>query len=146
MDLRVNQQNLTLWWLSDRSACFLEHGGARESLRDAWSQCIVGLLEPEVLPASSPLAIRLTWPYILHRMMKAYTVIDPSFIVPERLDRPPLLRNPRGGFVSQPEMFLWRNYLFFACCTAPPSFSPHPVPPTQGLYEAGMLLGDKVCY
>ena len=76
--------------------------------------------------------------------MKAYTVLDNTFIVPERLDRAPQLRVPRGSFLSQPELFLWRNYLFFACCSAPPSSSPYPVPPTQGLYEAGLLLGDKV--
>ena len=87
---------------------------------------------------------QLAWPYILHRMMKAYTVLDNTFIVPERLDRAPQLRVPRGSFLSQPELFLWRNYLFFACCSAPPSSSPYPVPPTQGLYEAGLLLGDKV--
>lgn len=133
-----------MWWLADRNACFLEHGGSKESLRDAWSQCIVGLLEHSVLPSSCPLAIQLTWPYILNRMMKAYSVIDSNFIPHERTDRPPQLRIPRVPFISQPELFLWRNYLFFACCTAPPSSRPHPVPPTPGLYEAGMLLGDKV--
>ena len=90
------------------------------------------------------ISLQLAWPYILHRMIKAYSVLDNNFVPSERLDRAPQLRTPRGTFLSQPELFLWRNYLFFACCSAPPSSAPYPVPPTQGLYEAGMLLGDKV--
>ena len=58
-DLRVNLHNLNLWWLADRNACFLEHGGGKESLRDAWSQCIIGLMEQTVLPASCPLAVQV---------------------------------------------------------------------------------------
>ena len=79
MDLRAIQHNLNLGWLSDRPACFLEHGGSRESLRDAWSQCLVGLLKPGFLPARSSLSVRLTWPYILQRMTKAYSVLDPGY-------------------------------------------------------------------
>ena len=110
-------------------------------MRDAWSQCIVGLLEPSMLPSHCPLAVQLTWPYIIQRMLKAYYVVDPGS-ASERPDRLPVLRNPRGGYVSQPEMFLWRNYLFFACCTAPPSTSSPSVNPA--LQEAGRVLGDKV--
>ena len=131
---------MNLWWLADRSACFLEVGGGRSTLRDAWSQCIVGLLEPSILPTQCPRAVQLTWPYILQRMLKAYYIVDPSS-ASERPDRLPTLRNPRGGYVSQPELFLWRNYLFFACSIAPPSSSPMT---HIGIQEAKQVFDDKV--
>ena len=68
-----------------------------------------------------------------------------SFAIPERgADRPPVLRHPRISFVSQPEMFLWRNYLFFASCTAPPSSVPQVSIPFSSLPDPSMVLGDKV--
>lgn len=93
-----------------------------------------------MLPAQCPIAVQRTWPYILQRMLKAYYIVDPSS-ASERPDRFPTLRNPRGGYVAQPELFLWRNYLFFACCIAPPSSSPiaH-----LGIQEAKRVLGEKV--
>ncbi len=45
-----------------------------------------------------------------------------SFVAHEKGDRPPSLKG-RRPVMSTVEMFLWRNYLIFLSCTAPPSTS-----------------------
>lgn len=75
-ELRLSSLNIT--WLADRSSCFLEQGGSRENLRDAWTQCLAGLLEPHVLPDACPTSLHIAWPYAFHRMVKAYAVLDPG--------------------------------------------------------------------
>ena len=77
-ELRFTSHSLNLTWLADRSACFLEQGGNRDSLRDAWTQCLAGLLEPHLLPDACPTSVRIAWPYAFHRMVKAYAVLDPG--------------------------------------------------------------------
>ena len=69
-----------LFWMADRSAIFLEQGGSRNSLRDAWAQCIAGLLEPHLLPAQCPTAVTIAWPYVVDRMKKAYFKLDPGWV------------------------------------------------------------------
>ena len=44
------------------------------------------------------------------------------FVAHEKGDRPPSLKG-RRPVMSTVEMFLWRNYLIFLSCTAPPSTS-----------------------
>lgn len=44
------------------------------------------------------------------------------FVAHEKGDRPPSLKG-RRPIMSNVEMFLWRNYLIFLSCTAPPSTS-----------------------
>ena len=77
-ELRFTSHSLNLTWLADRSACFLEQGGNRDSLRDAWTQCLAGLLEPHMLPDACPTSVRIAWPYAFNRMVKAYAVLDPG--------------------------------------------------------------------
>ena len=43
----------------------------------------------------------------------------PSFIATDKGDKPPSMKGRRPFAVSSPEMFLWRNYVMFACCAAP---------------------------
>jgi len=120
-ELRLSSLNIT--WLADRSSCFLEQGGSRENLRDAWTQCLAGLLEPHVLPDACPTSLHIAWPYAFHRMVKAYAVLDPGGVAHDKGDKPPSLKG-RRPVISSIEMFLWRNYLIFTSCTAPPSTSP----------------------
>ena len=77
-ELRLGHHGLNLIWMADRSSCFLEQGGSRDSLRDAWTQCLAGLLEPHLLPDMCPSSIHIAWPYAYNRMVKAYGVLDPG--------------------------------------------------------------------
>ena len=77
-ELRLSHQSLNLTWMADRSSVFLEQGGSRDSLRDAWAQCLAGLLEPQLLPKLCPSAVLIAWPYSLQRMNRAYAVLDPG--------------------------------------------------------------------
>lgn len=54
--------------------------------------------------------------------MKAPVICFCSFVAHEKGDRPPSLKG-RRPVMSTVEMFLWRNYLIFLSCTAPPSTS-----------------------
>ncbi len=78
IELRLSHQSLNLSWMADRSSCFLEQGGSRDSLRDAWVQCLAGLLEPHLLPEVCPASVHIAWPYMFQRMGKAYAVLDPG--------------------------------------------------------------------
>lgn len=122
-ELRVANQSLNLNWLADRSACFLEQGGSRDSLRDPWALCLAGFMEPHHLPRACHMATRLAWPYIYQRMMKAYQVLDPGGLVAEKSDKPSSIRGRQRPIISSVETFLWRNYFIFASCSAPPSSS-----------------------
>lgn len=122
-ELRVANQSLNLNWLADRGGCFLEQGGSRDSLRDPWALCLAGFMEPHHLPRVCHKATRLAWPYIYQRMMKAYQVLDPGGLVAEKGDKPPSIRGRQRPISSGSESFLWRNYLIFASCCAPPSSS-----------------------
>lgn len=122
-ELRVANQSLNLNWLADRSACFLEQGGSRDSLRDPWALCLAGFMEPQHLPRACHLATRLAWPYIYQRMMKAYQVLDPGGLVADKSDKPSSIRGRQRPIISSVETFLWRNYFIFASCSAPPSSS-----------------------
>lgn len=77
-ELHLGRHGLNLTWMADRSSCFLEQGGSRDSLRDAWTQCLAGLLEPDLLPTMCPSSIHIAWPYAYNRMVKAYGVLDPG--------------------------------------------------------------------
>ena len=77
-ELRLTHQSLNLTWMADRSSCFLEQGGSRDSLRDAWAQCLAGLLEPHQLPELCPTSVHIAWPHAFHRMTKAYYILDPG--------------------------------------------------------------------
>lgn len=44
------------------------------------------------------------------------------FVAHEKGDKPPSIKG-RRPVISSVEMFLWRNYLIFVSCTAPPSTS-----------------------
>lgn len=81
-ELRLAHQNLNIYWMADRTSCFLEQGGSRDGLRDAWAQCVAGLLEPHLLPEVCPTSVHIAWPYAYHRMYKAYAVLDPGLVVP----------------------------------------------------------------
>ncbi|CAI8040481.1 Protein furry homolog [Geodia barretti] len=122
-ELRVTNQALTLTWLADRAACFLEQGGSRAAMRDPWALCLAGLMEPSLLPKACQSATRLAWPYLYHRMAKAYMVLDPAGLVADKGDKPSSMRGKGRPIVSTVETFLWRNYFIFASCSAPPSSS-----------------------
>ena len=77
-EVRLSPQNINLTWMADRSSCFLEQGGNRDSLRDAWALCLAGLLEPNLLPEMCPTSVHIAWPYVFYRMGKAYAVLDPG--------------------------------------------------------------------
>ena len=77
-ELRLGHHGLNIYWMADRTSCFLEQGGSRDSLRDAWAQCVAGLLEPQLLPEVCPTSIHIAWPYAYHRMCKAYAIVDPG--------------------------------------------------------------------
>jgi len=77
-ELRQAHQPLNINRMADRTSCFLEQGGSRDSLRDAWAQCLAGLLEPHLLPEVCPTAIHIAWPYAYQRMCKAYAILDPG--------------------------------------------------------------------
>lgn len=77
-ELRTSHQGLNIYWMADRTSCFLEQGGSRDSLRDAWAQCLAGLLEPHLLPEVCPTSVHIAWPYAYHRMCKAYAILDPG--------------------------------------------------------------------
>ena len=74
----LSNQNLTLLWLADRRTSLLEEGASRKNLRDAWSLCISGLLDPSLLPQMCPTAIHYIWQSIVHRMQKVFQIIDPG--------------------------------------------------------------------
>lgn len=122
-ELRVANQILTLNWLADRAACFLEQGGSRQAMRDPWALCLAGLMEPRLLPQACHLATRLAWPHLYHRMMKAFIALDPAGLVADKGDKPSSMRGRGRPVVSSVETFLWRNYFIFASCSAPPSSS-----------------------
>lgn len=121
--MRVANQSLNLNWLADRAACFLEQGGSRESMRDPWALCLAGLMAPHLLPQVCQTAIRLAWPHLYHRMMRAYMILDPNGLVTEKGDKPSSMRGRSRPVISSVETFLWRNYFIFASCSAPPSTS-----------------------
>ncbi|XP_065885600.1 protein furry homolog isoform X2 [Dysidea avara] len=128
----LSNQNLTLSWLADRRTSLLEEGASRYHLKDAWSLCISGLLDPSLLPQMCPTAIRCTWQYVVHRMQKVFQVIDPGFSAGELSHK----GSTRGRKTANPaptssvEVFLWRNYLLFAACTAPPTSAQEVVAPS----------------
>ena len=78
LQAELSSQNLTLSWLADRRNSLLEEGASRYHLKDAWSLCISGVLDPSLLPLKCPTAIRCTWQYVVHRMQKVFQVIDPG--------------------------------------------------------------------
>lgn len=80
-------------------------------------------MEPHLLPKECPTAIKLAWPNFYHRMQKAYNILDPSGMVSDRGERPSSIRGRQRPIISSVETFLWRNYLIFASCSAPPSGS-----------------------
>ena len=76
----MSHHGLNIYWMADRTSCFLEQGGSRDSLRDAWAQCLAGLLEPNLLPDVCPTSLHIAWPYAYHRMGKAYAILDPGWV------------------------------------------------------------------
>lgn len=122
-ELRVANQSLNLTWLADRAACFLEQGGSRAAMRDPWALCLAGLMEPTLLPKACQSATHLAWPYLYHRMVKAYMVLDPGGLVADKGDKPSSMRGKGRPIVSSVETFLWRNYCIFASCSAPSSLN-----------------------
>jgi hypothetical protein len=122
-ELRVANQSLNLNWLADRAGCFLEQGGSREAMRDPWALCLAGLMEPHLLPQACHMATRLAWPYLYQRMMKAFMVLDPSGLVADKGDKPSSMRGRTRPVINNVDTFLWRNYVIFASCSAPPSSS-----------------------
>lgn len=57
-----------------------------------------------------------------HIVLFLLFILLSSFVAHEKGDRPPSLKG-RRPVMSTVEMFLWRNYLIFLSCTAPPSTS-----------------------
>ena len=74
----LSNQNLTLLWLADRRTSLLEEAASRKNLKDAWSLCISGLLDPSYLPQMCPTAVHCIWQSVVHRMQKVFQIIDPG--------------------------------------------------------------------
>ena len=127
---------MDLQLLAEKSALLAEKDSNVAGInRDVWAHCFSGFLERIYMNQNHcSCTFQYSWPFVFNRLFNMYTILDPSVDFDSISSRASIsIKAPRKQ-ANLSSIWLWRNYLIFACCT-PPKSALNKVPVTSSSQE-----------
>ncbi len=121
---------MDLQLLAEKSALLAEKDSTVAGIsRDVWAHCFAGFLERiYVNPDHCFCTLQYSWPFVHARLFNMYTILDPSVDFDSISSRASISVKAPKKPTNMPNIWLWRNYLIFACCAPPKSALNRPFP------------------
>ena len=116
--------HMDLQLLAEKSALLAEKDSTVLGIsRDLWCRCLAGFLEKIYFnPDHCFCTFQYSWPFVYARLFNMYSIIDPSADFDSISSRASAIsfKAPKKP-TNLSDIWLWRNYLTFVCCTPPKS-------------------------
>eukprot|EP00794_Sanderia_malayensis_P007422 gene7422-8242_t len=110
---------MDLQLLAEKSALLAERDSTVSGIsRDVWAHCFAGFLERIYThPGHCFCTLQYSWPFVHSRLFSMYQILDPNIDFDSISSRASISVKAPKKPTYMPNIWLWRNYLIFACCT-----------------------------
>ncbi|XP_065059033.1 protein furry homolog-like isoform X2 [Rhopilema esculentum] len=114
---------MDLHLLAEKSALLAEKDSNVAGIsRDVWAHCFSGFLDRIYTHQNHcSCTFQYSWPFVYNRLFYMYTILDPSVDFDSISSRASISVKAPKKPANLSCIWLWRNYLIFACCTPPKS-------------------------
>ena len=115
--------SMDLQLLAEKSALLADKDSKVNGIsRDVWAHCFSGFLDRIYVNQNHcSCTFQYSWPHVYSRLLNMYTILDPNVDFDSISNRASISVKAPKKAANLSSIWLWRNYLIFACCTPPKS-------------------------
>ena len=114
---------MDLQLLAEKSALLADKDSKVAGIsRDVWAHCFSGFLDRIYGNQNHcSCTFQYSWPHVYNRLLNMYAILDPNVDFDSISSRASISVKAPKKPANLSSIWLWRNYLIFACCTPPKS-------------------------